>query len=127
MHKRRHLYQSVIYGGATAPLSYTQQVLNLFGSDIISYLTLSDSSGTMAADASGNNRTGTYTNSPTLGAEGIGDGLTSVSFDGTDDLVNWYSASLAAAFNSAEGTFMQWLKLSNGVWNDGVYRKSAQI
>ena len=125
MNRRRSRYIPV-YSGAGTP--YGDQILALFGSDIISYLKLSESSGTTAADATGNGRTGTYTNSPTLGAAGIGDGLTSVSFDGTNDLVDWYSTSLRDAFNAPAGSLMGWAKvLNSGVWTDSSYDTAGYL
>jgi hypothetical protein len=54
--------------------------------DLAAYWRLGESSGTSAADASGNGRTGTYTNGFTLGAPGgvTGDGNTGVTLDGVD-------------------------------------------
>jgi hypothetical protein len=53
------------------------------------YLRLGESSGTVAADASGNSRTGTYAGSPTLGATGALaaiDTNTALQTDGTNDV-----------------------------------------
>jgi len=66
--------------------AYSGSVLGTSG--IVSYWRLGESSGTSAADSQGSN-TGTYTNSPTLGATGLiaRDGNTAVNLDGTNDHV----------------------------------------
>lgn len=46
---------------------------------------LNETSGTSAADASGNGQTGTYEGGPTLGATGLIAAGTAVSFDGSND------------------------------------------
>lgn len=53
------------------------------------YLRLGESSGSTAADSSGNNRDGTYQNSPTLGATGLvsGDADTAATFNGSSQYV----------------------------------------
>jgi hypothetical protein len=59
----------------------------VLGDNPIAYWRLGESSGTTAADATGNARNGTYLNGVTLGAQGAlaGDSDTSASFDGADD------------------------------------------
>lgn len=88
----------------------------------IAYWVLGEASGTVAYDASGNARHGTHTGVD-LGLPGIGDGRTAPFYDGANDFTNIYSASLAGAFNGAEGTLMVWMKAANaGVWTDGTER-----
>jgi len=100
--------------------TYTQKVLTLAP---IAYWPMAEPSGTTALDASGNGRTGTYTG-VTLGVTGIGDGRTAASFDGATSKNNVFSASLAAAFGSAEGSIILWAKVSAvGVWSDGIVRR----
>ena len=68
--------------------SYASEVQN---DDPLGYWRLAETSGTAAADASGNGRSGTYVNGPTLGAPSLltGDpGNASASFDGTNDHVS---------------------------------------
>jgi hypothetical protein len=64
----------------------------------IAYWRLGESSGTSAADSSGNNRNGTYVGAPSLGSPGLvtGDPNTSVSFNGTNQSVD---VADAPAFN----------------------------
>ena len=125
MHERRHLYQPVIHGGAAAALSYTQKVLNQFGANVLSYLPLNDSSGSTAADASGNSRTGTI-GGCTLGVTGMGDGETAISLPGTTgNYINWYTVSLRDAFSGAAGSAMIWLKVAgSAVWTNAAYREA---
>lgn len=104
-----------------ASFDYTNKVLT---TGPIAYWPMAEASGaTVALDASGNSRTGAYT-AVTLGQTGIGDGRTSPSFDGSTSYNNVYTASLAAAFSGAEGSFSIWAKVSgSGVWTDGVTRR----
>jgi lysophospholipase L1-like esterase len=90
----------------------------------LAYWTLGDASGTAAVDemALGNGALGAAGAAPTLGAEGIGDGRTAMSFDG-GDYVNIYSAALAAALTPAECSIMIWAKVSGvGIWSDAAIR-----
>jgi YD repeat-containing protein len=69
------------------PTSYEDTVL---ADSPTGYWRLGESSGTDAADSSGNGNTGTYQNGPTLGATGLlsEDSDTAVTLDGTDDRVD---------------------------------------
>jgi large repetitive protein len=73
-------------------MTYSSEVL---ADSPLVYWRLGEPSGTTAADASGNSRTGTYTNSPTLGVTGalVGDADTATTFDGTNDYVTIAAAS----------------------------------
>lgn len=99
-----------------AALTYTQKVQALYP---MAYWPLNETSGTTAADASGNGRNGVYSGA-TLGQGGIGDGNTAPLFDGVNDLVNVQSTSLTAAFNGSEGTLAFWMKAAN--WSGGGTR-----
>ena len=103
-----------VMGGA----KYYNKILSTFGSSIIAYWPLWESSGSVAADKSGNARNGAYTGVD-LGQPGIGDGNTSPYFDGANDYVNVYTASLAAAFSGAEGSMMIWRKITPAALVDG--------
>lgn len=92
----------------SARAAYTSRVLGTAASYLTAYWPLADVSGGVAADESGNGRVGAYS-SVTLGQSGIGDGRTSASFNGLSSVCNIYSASLAAAWNGAEGTLLVWL------------------
>jgi hypothetical protein len=73
--------------GFTHTAAYRNQVL---ADEPIAYWRLGESSGTSAADTSGNGNTGTYGGGPTLGATGAlaGDSDTATSFDGVNDNVS---------------------------------------
>lgn len=68
------------------------------------YWRLDDTSGTTAADTSGNGRTGTYSGSPTLAQSPLITDGTSVLFDATND----YCLSSSAIFNSSTATVEVW-------------------
>jgi hypothetical protein len=99
-------------GGGT---SYSQTVL---ADSPAAYWRLGEASGTTAADASGNGRTGSYVATPTLGAPGAlnGDSNTSVGFNGTSQYVN---VPYAAALNPAQFTVEAWAYVTGG---QGTYR-----
>jgi hypothetical protein len=102
---------------------YANRILGLFGSSIVAYWPLWDAAGPTCQDISGHGYHGGYSG-PTLGQEGIGDGRTAPLFDGVNDYVNIYTAGYAAAFNTAEGSIMFWLKVSSGlVWSDATQRR----
>jgi hypothetical protein len=100
---------------------YWKRALTVDAVRPISYLPLWEPSGIVANDISGNARHGAYTG-VTLGQTGISDGRTSPLFDGINDYTNIYSASLAGAFNGAEGTVVLWGFLPAGVWIDSQTR-----
>lgn len=105
-------------GGATAAQLYEQRVL---ATSPLQLLKMNETSGTTALDATGNSRTGAYT----------GVTLNSVAspfapdfaprFDGANDDLNDYTASLSTAWNWDEGCVMVWAKVSAaGIWTDGL-------
>ena len=105
--------------------TYTDKVL---GTDPIAYWPLSEGGGTTAQCKINALQNGTYSSDvATMGiGPGIGDGNTAAYFDGAGgDFVNVGSATFNAAFNGAEGTFMQWARVANvGAWTDGSERRS---
>jgi len=106
-------------------LEYYLKIRRLFDSSIIAQWPLWEATGSVAYDVSGNGRNGAYTGVD-LGYPGIGDGHTCPYFDGANDYVNVYSASLAAAFNGAEGTIVIWPRVFNaGVWADSLYHHTC--
>lgn len=68
-------------------MSYSSEVL---ADSPLCYLRLGEASGATAADSSGNSHSGTYQNSPTLGAAGLltGDSNTAVTLNGTNQYVS---------------------------------------
>lgn len=109
-------------------LSYTRKVLGIESANLIAYWPLGEASGTNADNAEGTAaRDGTY-DGVTLGQTGIGDGNTAPLFDGTNDFVNIFSASLETALNGDEGTISLWCKFLNaGVLTDGAARRIFNI
>ena len=95
-------------GSATATVSvtvtdgYTFSVLN---DSPIAYWKLGETSGTTAADSSGNGYDGVYTNSPILGAPGRFPGETAVEFDGDNDYVELGSIDAADSLALAGSAF----------------------
>lgn len=109
---------AVLFGSQT----YASKITNLFGGSIVSYLPLSEPSGSVAYDIGGRGLNGAYSN-VTLAQPGIGDGRTAASFDGSTSLIDWYSAGLAAAFSGTLGGAGIWAKVSAaGVWTDATAR-----
>ena len=84
----------------------------------LAYWRLGESSGSTAADASGNGRTGSFLNTPTLGAGGAltSDSNTAVGFNGTDEYV---TVPYAAALNPAQVTVEAWAYPTGG---QGTFR-----
>ena len=110
-------------GGANV-LAYTNKVIAL---SPIAYWPLAEAAGaTVALDASGNGRNGTYT-AVTLGQPGIGDGRTAAAFDGATSFANVYSASLDGAFNNQELTIACWFQVVAGTWTDATVRCAVHI
>lgn len=105
-----------------APTSYADAIL---ADSPYAYYRLGESSGTVAADSSGNGRTGSFVNSPTLGVTGFNDGDTGTTFNGTNQSVgltnnNSFGASLGSCtmeflLHTTEST----LKILSGSTNAG--------
>jgi hypothetical protein len=115
-----------LFANEQQKICYKNKVLNTSG--LIAYLPLDDTSGTVAVDAK-NGYHGTYTNSPTLNAAGIGDCANkAVSFNGTSQYVQLSQASIDLVLNRNEGTMMGLAKAASaGVWTDGIFRYVFQI
>jgi hypothetical protein len=102
---------------------YSSKVESESPANLLAYWQLNEGAGPTAGDSSGNSRTGTEVGSPTWGQTGIGDGKTSVLFDGANDAIDIFSAGLQAAFDGEEGTMAWWAKVSAvGDWSDGTLR-----
>ena len=100
-----------VLGGARPP--YIRTLQKLFGTSIVSYLPLDETSGTDALDSSGNGYNGVYTNGVTLAP---------ATFDGTDDYIKWYTAEFRTAFVENEGAFIIWVKIPADVWAEAANR-----
>ena len=85
----------------------------------IAYWPLWEASGSVAYDISGNGFHGAYSG-VTLGQDGIGDGRSCPSFDGSAGYVNVYSTGFRDALNGAAGTIAGWARAAAAsVWDDG--------
>lgn len=105
---------------ASSQDTYADKIVNTFGANILSYLTLSDASGTKAQDYYTTDNDGSYSSTGiTLGETGIGDGLTSTKFT-AGGVVDWYGG-IRDVFNGSEGTFNVWAKVADAnFWTDGA-------
>jgi hypothetical protein len=100
---------------------YIEKVRGIQSSALIAYWPLAELVGTLIEDFSSQGNDALYKESPTLGETGIGDGLTSVLFDGSADWAWLWSSGLSADFDGKEGTILVWIKVSgSGIWTDGL-------
>lgn len=100
---------SASWGARAANAEYITLVHN----DVpLAYWRLGEASGTVAADSTGNARTGTYNGTPTLAAAGALslDTDTAVTFNGTS---HWVDCANPAALQVGTGTVECWLKTSS--------------
>jgi hypothetical protein len=104
------------YTGTCLPTSYSASVL---GDSPSYYWRLGETSGTSAADASGNNRPGTYVNGVVLNQPGAltGDANRAVTLDGTNDRVG---RNPAAGISGTAISTDLWLKTSNTTKEAGI-------
>lgn len=117
------LQKAAVISGARK--TYQQQMLaSLPG--VIQYLPLNELTGVVAADASGNGRTGSYSGVTLNSADGPGPSMGRAGrWDGVNDVVALNGGSWAAAFNANLGSWGLWLRVFNsGVWTDGSSRDS---
>lgn len=95
-----------------ALMSYSDEIL---ADTPAMYLRLDETSGTTAADSSGNSRTGTYVNSPALAQTSllpVGGG-TAVAFDGTNDRASVAHNSALNAVTGSGFTLSFWVKINS--------------
>jgi len=111
-----------------APGGYSKKVLSIAPANLIAYWPLWETSGATADNLEGTAaRDGAYTG-VTLNSSTGPDGKPVPLFDGTNDYVDIYSASLNTAFSGAEGTVFLWGKVSGvGVWTDGSNRELISL
>ncbi len=90
--------------------SYSSTVL---ADSPLAYWRLGEASGSNAADASGNGRSGSYLNTPSLGQVGAltGDANSAVGFNGSDEYVN---VPYTAALNPSQFTVEAWAYPTGG-------------
>ena len=102
----------------SAPATYDQVVL---ADSPAAYWRLGESSGSAAADSSGNGNAGTYQNGVTLGAAGlIGGGNTAASFDGVDDRVVAFDTASLSPTNAVSAE--AWVRATTFAPGAGTYR-----
>jgi len=103
--------------------SYSGKILGTAAANLIGYWPLWETSGATADNLEGTAaRDGAYTG-VTLNSSTGPDGKPVPLFDGANDFVDIYSASLNTAFSGAEGTAAIWVKVSAaGVWTDSTAR-----
>lgn len=103
--------------------SYADKVIGIAPNNLLAYWPLWEPAGPTANDISGNSRNGVEVGSPSWGETGIGDGRTSVLFDGSNDAIDTFTASLQSVFNGGEGTMSLWARVSAvGDWSDATLR-----
>lgn len=114
-------------GGTT--VAYSAKIINLFGSALVGYYPLSEIVGTTIFDASGNGRNGGLSGSYTLGADGIGDGGTSIEFNNTGQAAIYSGVRVGSPWDIfAEGSLLSWMRVVNSaVWSDGAMRSVANV
>lgn len=101
--------------------AYDQKLLRMFGSSLVSYWPMDETSGSAMVDASGNGRNGTYTGVDLAHAAGP-DGIYVPFFDGINDFASIYSASFDAAFSGDEGSLLAWCKVhSSADYSDSTH------
>lgn len=84
----------------------------------LQYLKMNETSGTTAADSSGNGKHGTYVGSPTLGAAALfPGGGTGVTFDGVNDIVQTGSLAITA---EAACTVEWWMAPTSAIDKDSA-------
>ena len=108
-------------GGAAAP--YATNLISIFGAEsFVALWDQTETTGIVAADASGNNRPGAYSG-PTLAQRIAGYNNILPLYDGVNDIFNTYTASFRTAFPAAEGTIgVVACPYNAGVWTDGISR-----
>jgi hypothetical protein len=110
--------------------AYYQNIMATQAANLIFYQPLNELTGTTAKDLSTTKADGVYTAGFTLGQPGIGDGNTSVLFNGTTGVVSLATnlALLNTAMSKTEGTLMIWCRVLNaGVWTDATSDMAIEI
>lgn len=110
-------------GGSNPHAAYIATVLGVQNANLIALWPGDELSGTAADNAQGTAaRDGTFSGVTLNSSTGPFGGPTGL-WDGVDDFLNVYSASLNTAFSGAAGTMQVWFKVSGaGVWTDATLR-----
>ena len=107
---------------STPSPSYQQKVLSYTP---FAFWPLNEAAGTVAIDATGNGRHGTYSG-VTLNATTFTNGDRAVSLDGVNDYINIFSA-INGVFNGSEGTIAGWAKANSTVWSDSANNRLFNV
>ena len=114
----------LMLGGKTP---YSHVVKALFGANLVAYWPQLETSGTVAADVSGNARNGAYTGVDLSNIAGPMGGSHPY-FDGANDYNNVFSLGLQAAFPKQLGSLAIWARVDvAAVWTDNVYRQAVRL
>ena len=108
--------------------TYAQRLLNIDRANLVAGWDQSETSGTVAADSSGNGLNATYAASITLNAAAFADGTPMPLYDANADVVTLPVATLDSPFDPTLGTLMIWLKVrAASVWTDGVSHFAIEL
>jgi hypothetical protein len=88
-------------------------------SNLIVYLPLNETSGTVAEDDSGNNADGTY-HGVTLNTTTFLTGDPAGTFDGVNDYVDALTSYLISHFSGSEGSIQFWAKVDAAFWVNNI-------
>ena len=104
--------------------SYAQRTIDLFGSALIGYWKMDETSGTTVLDSSpqGNHGTSSGLGLANLAMPGQIGGYAPY-FDGSGGYANVFSAALDADFNGEEGALMGWFQATTAEWADSTVRR----
>ena len=107
---------------------YRQRLLSMYPANLIGLWSLSETSGTVAADSSATGANGTYAASITLNATTFLDGTPAPLFDANADVITLPVATLDGPFDPTLGTLVGWYKVrAASVWTDGVSRIATSL
>lgn len=114
----------VVMGGRSQ--NYVDTVKRLFGSSLIDYLPMAETSGTTAFDQSTQANNGTYTGVTLNNALGFDNKPVPLFVPANNSRLSVYSAAFNADFNGQEGLLLLWFKPRDiSVWTDGTLRRLA--
>ena len=104
--------------------SYASRIKSLFGSSLIGYWKMDETSGETAVDSSPQGNNGAYTGVTLANtAMPAAIGGSAPYFDGANDSLNVQSAGFASDFIGTTGSVILFAKMFNaGVWTDGTLR-----
>lgn len=122
---RRGMYHQWRLGrvsNTSNPIEYSQLVLDTFGSALIAYYPLDETSGTVVYDRSGNGRNGAYVNSPTLANAQAPSGKLAPLFTGASaQYINLVTSGLQTAWPGQEGSISFWVKADSAArWDNAT-------